>query len=162
MKKLITLFIMVSLFFITPPSFAEIPHYMQFQGKATDGSDVPLNGNHDLTFRIYDIETGGTPIWNETHTSVAVETGIFSVLLGGVTPLDIAFDEPYWISMEIDTTDGTNELPRQLISSVGYAYRAKEATHAEVADTVNNLIIENRTDDPPSPATGQIWLRTDQ
>jgi hypothetical protein len=26
---------------------------------------------------------------------------------------------------------------------------------------VGGLVIENRTSDPPSPATGQIWLRTD-
>ena len=28
--------------------------------------------------------------------------------------------------------------------------------------TIGTLIIENRTSDPPSPAIGQLWLRTDQ
>ncbi len=30
-----------------------------------------------------------------------------------------------------------------------------------VTRTLGGLVIENRTSDPPSPATGQIWLRTD-
>ena len=30
-----------------------------------------------------------------------------------------------------------------------------------VINAVGGLIIENRTSDPPSPAPGQIWLRTD-
>ena len=83
------------------------------------------------------------------------------MLLGGVTPLGLAFDNPYWMSTEIGTTDGTNELPRQPITSVGYAYRAKEADHAIVADTVTEVVIETRTDDPVNPKPGQMWLRTD-
>jgi hypothetical protein len=30
-----------------------------------------------------------------------------------------------------------------------------------VVKTLGGLVIENRTSDPPSPAVGQIWLRTD-
>ena len=31
----------------------------------------------------------------------------------------------------------------------------------DVGTNINNLIIENRTDDPTSPSVGQIWMRTD-
>jgi hypothetical protein len=27
--------------------------------------------------------------------------------------------------------------------------------------SLSSLVIEDRTNDPPSPATGRIWLRTD-
>ena len=39
-----------------------------------------------MTFRMYDVDTGGTEFWTETHTSVPVANGVFSVQLGSVTP----------------------------------------------------------------------------
>ena len=152
MKRLIGI-VLVSIFVLTCAHVsAGIPHYMQFQGKATDINDTPLNGPHDLTFRIYDAETEGNLLWSETHSAVPVENGVFSVLLGGVTPLDLVFDNPYWISTEIETTNSTNEMPRIAITSVGYAY---------MAETISEWVIENRTSDPENPKSGQIWIRTD-
>jgi len=136
MRHLIILLTFLSLICIAAPSIAEIPHYMQFQGKATDNQDTPLNGTYKLTFRIYDAETGAAPIWNETHDAVSVENGVFSVLLGGVSDLNLSFDTPYWISVEIGTLDGSNEMPRQLISSVAYAYKAEGLTTPEVPSGV--------------------------
>ena len=129
MKHLIISLTILSMILTGGLSFAEIPHYMQFQGKATDADDTPLDGSHNITFRIYDAESGGNLKWTEAHTDVDIEDGVFSVLLGGTTPLDIAFDEPYWISVDINST---GEMARQRISSVGYAY------HASTADTVIN------------------------
>ena len=159
MNGLIILLVTLGIVFTSVFVFAEVPNYMQFQGKATNAQDEPLNGdNYSLTFRIYDAETAGNLLWNETHAQVSIENGVFSVLLGGVTPLDLVFDNPYWISTEID---GLGELPRMTITSVGYAYSAKEAEHAVVADTLSEFVIENRTSDPENPKPGQIWLRTD-
>ena len=135
MKHLIISLTILSMILTGGLSFAEIPHYMQFQGKATDADDAPLDGSHNLTFRIYDAESEGNLEWTEAHTDVDVEDGVFSVLLGGVTALDIAFDEPYWISVDIN---GTGEMPLQRISSVGYAYYASTAKRAEEADAVTD------------------------
>lgn len=171
MKHLITLFIALTLALATTPVMAEIPPYINFQGKATDADDKPLDGdNYNLTFRIYEFATEGDPadaIWAENHQNVNIDKGVFSVLLGDgkptPTPLNITFDKSYWISVEIN---GQGELkPRQLITSVGYAYAAetaKEADHAATADTISELVIESRTDDPADPQTGRIWIRTDQ
>ena len=78
MKHLLPLFIITMLLLLPNSASSEVPPYIQFQGKATDNKDVPLNGSFNLTFRIYDVETGGAPIWNETHANVAVENGVFS------------------------------------------------------------------------------------
>ena len=60
MKQLLTLFIILNFVLITTLGTAEIPPYMQFQGKATDVDDKPLDGeDYTLTFRIYDAESGG-------------------------------------------------------------------------------------------------------
>ena len=104
---------------------AAIPQLMKFQGKVTDAVGAPLNGNYDITFRIYDAQTGGVLLWSETQIGVPVTEGVFGVLLGNVTPLDLPFDQPYWLAMEINN-DG-EMTPRQAITSAGYAYRAKVA-----------------------------------
>ena len=151
-EAILIIVIMTLLVFATA-AHAEIPRYMQFQGKLTETDDTPLIGSQKLTFRIYDVETGGTPIWSEIHNDVDIENGVFSVLLGGIdpanNPLDVAFDKPYWISTEVDDT---GEMPRTAITSAGYAYRAS---------TIDEWVIENRTSDPESPKTGQMWFRTD-
>ncbi len=108
--------------------FAQVPHLIRFQGKVTDTAGAPLSGDYNITFRVYDAALGGTLLWSETQSAVPVNNGIFTVLLGNVSSLDLAFDAPYWLSMEVNS-DGEMS-PRQQITSVGYAYRA------EVADSI--------------------------
>ena len=84
MKPITILLLTFVLLVVSATAHCEIPHYMQFQGKATDADDLPLNGIYPLTFRIYDAEAGGAMVWNETHADVHVENGLFSVMLGGV------------------------------------------------------------------------------
>ena len=54
--KLIALTMLIALALATT-SYAEIPHVINFQGKATDEAGNPLNsgtdGPYNLTFRIY-------------------------------------------------------------------------------------------------------------
>ena len=145
---------------------------MNFQGKATDKSGVPLNGTYNLTFSIYDSEIGGSPKWTETQPNIPISNGIFQVQLGSVTPLNLPFDETYWISIAINT-DGEMS-PRTKLVSVGYAVMAETAGYASTAGTAakldtsdpinakGGLIIESRTSDPTNPVTGQIWVRTDK
>lgn len=116
-------------------SEAAVPHLLRYQGTLTDANNVPLNGSYNLTFRIYDAATAGTLLWSETRTSetqtaVSVSDGVFSVLLGSVTALNLAFDADYWLSTEVGTSGEMS--PRQRITSVGYAIRA------EIADTIKD------------------------
>ena len=119
--------------------------------------------------------TEGEPIdalWTEPHENVTITNGIFNVLLGGITALDLSFDEDYWLSVEVNT-DGEMS-PRTRLASVGYAHKAETADYAitagtaqgidttEVIDAKGGLVIETRTSDPADPVTGQIWLRTDK
>ena len=112
---------------------AEVPHLIRFQGKVTDKEGAPLNGAYNITFRIYNSGTAGSLMWSETQAAVPVNNGIFTVLLGNVAALDLPFDEPYWLSMEV-SNDG-EMAPRQAITSVGYAI------HAEVADSIADVAV---------------------
>ncbi len=127
---LLTAFFATVVLVFTLTASATIPHLMNFQGKATDKSGAPLNGVYNLTFRIYNIETIGTPKWIETQPSITISNGIFQVRLGSVTPLNLPFDEAYWISLEINT-DGEMS-PRTRLASVPYAYKAESLADAPV------------------------------
>lgn len=171
MKTKLILLILLSVIVLTLASYAAIPHLINFQGKATDTNGAPLNGTYNLTFKIYDHATAGNLEWQETHQNLAMINGIFGVLLGSVTALNLPFDEDYWITIEVNT-DG-EMTPRTRLASVGYAYKSEMADYAtsagtaealdtnEAIDAKGGLIIENRTSDPANPVTGQLWLRTD-
>ncbi len=107
------------------------PRVLSYQGKLTNSSGVAVTGTHDIIFRIYDVPTGGTALWTEEHTAssghpVNVVNGLFEVKLGEITPLNIAFDDTYWIELEVD---GEVLSPREMYASVPYA------VHSIVADT---------------------------
>ena len=105
MKTKLVLLILFSVIALTLTSYAAIPHLINFQGRATDTNGAPLSGTYNLTFRIYDHVTAGDPAapndpyrkWTETHQNLVITNGIFQVLLGSVTALNLPFDEDYWI-----------------------------------------------------------------
>ena len=123
---LLSAFFLVAALAFTFTASAAIPHLMNFQGKATDKTGTPLNGSYNLTFRVYNSGTGGTPKWTETQPNISISNGIFQVQLGSVTSLNLPFDETYWISIEINT-DGEMS-PRTKLASVPYAYKAESLT----------------------------------
>ncbi len=86
--------------------------------KKSDGAALP-DGEYALKFRIYNVETGGAPIWEETQSTVDVTGGIYSAILGAVTPLNIAFNEPYFVSVTVGS--GTEMVPRIQLTSAPYA-----------------------------------------
>lgn len=104
-------------------SYAEVPHLINYQGRLTDKDNKPLDGAYKITFRIYDALQGGNLLWEETHSNLSIPKGIFSVLLGSVSNLGLAFDKPYFL--EIKVGDDEPMSPRQRITSAGYAITAE-------------------------------------
>ena len=82
-------------------SWAAIPETMGYQGVLTDTSGTPVSdGPYILTFSIYDVAIGGVALWSEIQ-SVTVTSGTFSVILGSVNPLSVAFDQQYWLGIKV-------------------------------------------------------------
>ena len=139
-KITVFVFCLFSIFNL-PPSIVEasVPHLINYQGRLTDTSSKPLEGAYDLTFRLFDAETAGSLLWEEVHTGVVISKGIFSIMLGSVTNLDLPFDKQYYLEIKV----GTEVMsPRQRITSSGYAIRAEEAEsaiQAQNADAVGNV-----------------------
>jgi len=69
------------------------------------------DGNYNLVFRIYEVDAGGSSIWEESQGSVIVSNGVFGVELGIVSSLDeVPFDENYWIGITVN--EGVEMDPR--------------------------------------------------
>jgi hypothetical protein len=79
---------------LTPGNlFADVPLFINYQGKVYDSAGLPLGAtgsasapvaapvNRKVLFRFYDAVTGGNRLWTEEQT-VTIAVGEFSVLLG--------------------------------------------------------------------------------
>jgi len=61
--------ILTFILFISLCAYAAVPRLLTVQGRLKE-NDVLANGNYDITFYIYDVATGGTPLWQESHANV--------------------------------------------------------------------------------------------
>jgi len=114
--------------------WAEIPKKINYQGRLLDsGTGVPLVGPHTMTFRIYDAVSGGSLLWSETKVEEADSSGVFATVLGNVTSVDIAFEDPCWLEVEVD---GEVLSPRRELVSVPYAFSAQNTGRASDADSL--------------------------
>ena len=100
-------------------SRAAIPNTINYQGYLTSSLGVPVNIGVPMTFRIYSAATGGSPLWSETWGPIPVTNGNFTAALGTISPLNLDFDVPYWLTIEIGT-DGEMS-PRLAMSTIPYA-----------------------------------------
>ena len=105
------------------PVLAEVPGKITYQGYLRDFYDNPLNDFITMNFSIYDVETGGFPLWTETHGAVEVTDGIFSVMLGEMNPIseDVAEGTLY---LGVAVENDEEMTPRQELTSVLFAIRA--------------------------------------
>ncbi len=122
---------------MTTISYAAIPHVINYQGRLTDKEDNPLNGNFLVTFRFYDIQEGGTAIWEESHI-LSIRNGIFSALLGSIKPLELNFAKDLWLGIEV-ATDG-EMTPRIKLASSGYAFNAEAIDALDSSQLLRNDI----------------------
>jgi len=114
-------------------SIADVPNIVNYQGMLTDDYGVPLDTTVSMSFTVYDSLSGGSAVWSETHSSVAVSAGVFSVMLGsntsGGVPASVFSDSGRFLGITVG--GGSEYSPRVTFSSVAYSY---EAGHADTAD----------------------------
>lgn len=101
MKRILLLSILC-LMLVVQVVWGQAPETISYQGVLTesDRNAVP-DGDYSLTFRLYDVPANGTLVWEETQ-QVAVLSGIFNVILGQTIPLNLPFDQPYWLGITVE------------------------------------------------------------
>ena len=111
-----------------------MPHKLNYQGFLTDPSSTPITASPVMTFKLYDLAAGGVALYTESQT-VVVTAGVFSVVLGAVTPLNLAFDVPYYLGLSVGADP--EMTPRQLVTASPYTLRADKADALAPAATVD-------------------------
>ena len=129
---------------------AAVPKTMNYQGYLTNAGGQPVNGTVSMVFSLYNVDTGGTALWTETHQTVTVDNGIYNVVLGAgnptPVPLALPFDTQYYLGITVGTDP--EMTPRQPLTSVGTALRAAQADSVSSSATVASSQIAGQI--PPS------------
>ena len=99
--------------------------FLQYQGQLLDpftGAPV-VNGSYQMVFRLYNVASGGSALWQESKL-VVVTDGLFTTLLGDTTAfnLDDFNGQQLWLGTEINGNGET--APRMPIASNAYAFHA--------------------------------------
>jgi hypothetical protein len=115
----------------TVQGVTDIAPVLHYQGRLLDpatGNPKP-NGAYQMIFGIYNMKTGGGPLWLETK-SVAVTNGLFSVLLGDTVALDpgIFNGQALWLGVTVGADP--EAVPRQRIAHSPYALHSQHANQA--------------------------------
>ncbi|MFC1552290.1 tail fiber domain-containing protein [Candidatus Latescibacterota bacterium] len=162
MNKFILLFPVF--FLVSQLCFAQIPQTMSYQGvlNNTDGTTV-ADGEYTITVKMYDVLTGGSPLWTEVQ-SITTSSGIFNVILGSVNPLNISFDNQYYLGITV----GSEELtPRMKLTSSPYSLNAQSLSGSSniipsdgevgIGTTSPDTILE--VSESHDPSTGTTTLK---
>ena len=143
---------------------AQVPRTISYQGILSDSSGTPKpDGPYTMTFRLYDVGSGGIELWSETK-SVQLHGGLFSTLLGDSTPfsLSMTFNVQYWLSIQIGADPELT--PRTQLSSAPYSFRSAYADNAHIAfprdDTTTTPLGWTVTSTSSDPFSSAIFARS--
>ena len=111
------------------------PAAIDYQGflKNTETGE-PLDGQHNLVFRLYGTLSGPDSLWTEAHPGVTLDQGVFSVQLGSIQPFSTPMFQQPALFLEV-AVDAQTMSPRTQLVSVPYALFAQVAQHAAQADS---------------------------
>ena len=105
-------------------ALAEVPQMINYQGKITTPQGALIDTTISMTFAIYADSIDTDSLWSETQSSIVVEKGIFSVLLGSVNSIPDSVFTGSLRYLGVKAGDDPEMIPRKPIVSVGYAYNS--------------------------------------
>jgi hypothetical protein len=116
-------------------------NYIPVQGRLTDSAGQPLDGDYSVTFRLYDITSGGTALCEDTR-SMTVTGGLFSSFMRADScPID---GRQLYFSVEV-ASDG-EMAPRQYVDNVPYAWSLRPGAKVETTSSSSILYLNNLGD----------------
>ncbi|MCC7109118.1 MAG: hypothetical protein IT382_07515 [Deltaproteobacteria bacterium] len=103
-----------------------------FAGELHDGAQ-PFNGSADFELALYDVATGGAPLWSESQSGVQVVGGVFALDVGSESPLPPSVARTLGLYLEV-VVEGDALAPRARLGAVPVAERAVVAGSVDQAD----------------------------
>lgn len=140
---------------------AASPELISYQALLVDVDGDPIDGIFDLTFTIYDSESGGAVVWQEEHSAVEVSNGQVSLLLGSGTPAvpigsDVFDASERWLGVKVG--DQPELAPRQRLVTVPYTHRVSTIDDAKAGRITGILNIEPLADAFATDSTSGLIL----
>lgn len=113
-------------------------NYVPVQGRLTDAAGVPLEGSYEITFRLYDTHSGGTPLCEHTANPTLVH-GLFTTYFSAT---DCSVDgRELHLGIEVGT-DG-EMTPRLYVDNALYAWGLRPGSVMEGSYSQALFHIEN-------------------
>lgn len=126
MKKFFRFFVLAAMSAAVPALAVNLPLRIPFQGKLIDPTgNNPKNGDIVMTFRIYDVPTGGSALYAEPMT-VAVANGVFAVQIGTSAQLTTNLFSHASAYLGVTVSGDSEMLPRQPLTMSAYAFTAMQ------------------------------------
>lgn len=125
MKLHAALITLMLCFLVSSMALAQVPGTMTYHGHLTRNADA-VNAPVEVSFKLFDSETGGTTVWEQPATTIDVVDGRFTAILGESSPLDpnVFNGDERWL----EVTVGDETLaPRTAVGSMPYSLRAGDA-----------------------------------
>ncbi len=116
---------------------SQVPGQMSYQGMLTGSEGEPVeDGMYEMHFKLYNGTNPSTELWSESQ-NISVVNGLFNAILGINTPLELPFDEQYYLGIAVD--DGPEFSPRIALTSSAYSFRAGSIDDGQVVKSINEL-----------------------
>jgi len=123
-------------------AFAAPPSTLGYQGNLANSAGQPITNDLNITFRLYDVPSGGTALWTELQTGVEVDGGNLSVELGSVTPLPAGiWGRQLYLGVQI--AGDSEMLPRPSLTATPYALRAAGTMRRTIVVSAEGTPSEN-------------------
>ncbi|NLJ13783.1 MAG: hypothetical protein GX372_00810, partial [Ignavibacteria bacterium] len=161
MKKNLLRLMALGVFAASATAVAEVPTTFNFQGRLTNTKNEPVTSTVDVTFEIFDVPQGGTPLHTEVM-SITPDQGYFNVRIGAdlTNPIQKAVvdgKKALWYQV---TFAGVKQQ-RVMFDAVPYALGAQVASTADTAlfafqaDSANYAVKAGEAN-PVGPAGGVL------
>lgn len=128
----VTAFIMIAVGLVGQQTLQaqQVGKTISHQGVLLDSNGEPVEDDtYIFTISIYADSAGGSALW-QVDKILDVKNGKFNAQLGTEQPLDLAFDQQYWVGIAID--GGSEMTPRLPLSAAPYAMHAYTVADSSV------------------------------
>lgn len=123
----------------------DIPKAFSYQGTLRLANGSLATGAFNMTIRLYDVVTGGTPLFTETFANVAVRDGLFNVVVGDTQPLPAGLFANGQLYLGVTVDPDPELLPRQRLHPVPWAMYAATAQQALTAGAADSAVNASQT-----------------
>lgn len=129
---------------------------INIQGTLRDASGKSVeDGTHLVTFKMYSVPSGGTPIWQETG-AVSTRGGVYSFNLGGTTPLNSdMFGSTVYLGMVFN---GFELVPRTEFDYAPYAFASTIAQTVACSGALGDIKYSILNPTQFASVNGDCWV----